>query len=185
AAGSQTVNKSPTTTTLAASPNPSVFGQGVVLNAVVASSGAGSGTPSGSVSFTDNGALLGTAILDRAGKATLTVTSLGIGSHNIAASYGGDANFISSSASGAEGVTQVVNQSSTVATLASSADPSVFGQIITLTITVAASGGGSGSPTGTASLSDGATSLGSATLDSTGKAILAFSSLAVGRNIFT
>src|SRR5205807_306141 len=100
AAGSQTVNKSPTTTTLAASPNPSVFGQGVVLNAVVASSGAGSGTPSGSVSFTDNGALLGTAILDRAGKATLTVTSLGIGSHNIAASYGGDANFISSSASG-------------------------------------------------------------------------------------
>ncbi len=185
AAGSQTVNKSPTATTLAVNPNPSVFGQGVALNAVVTSSGAGSGTPSGTVSFTDNGALMGTAVLDKAGKATFTVASLGVGSHNMAANYGGDANFISSSASGAGGVTQVVNQSSTLATLASSADPSVFGQTITLTITVAASGGGSGIPTGTATLSDGATFLGSVTLDSTGKATLAFSSLAVGDHSLT
>ncbi len=175
----QTVSKGNTSASISATPNPSVFGQAVVLTVTVSASGAG-GVPSGTVSFTDGTTPLGTATLDNNGKAVLTVTSLGVGSHNITASYAGDGNFNPSSVPAAGTISQVVNQSSTVTTVSSSANPTVFGQIVVLTGSVSPSGGGGGIPSGTITFMDGAAVLGKATLDSTGAGALTTSALVVG-----
>jgi len=176
----QTVGKSPTSTTLTAAPNPSVFGESVTLSVTVVAAGGGAGIPSGNVSLLDAGTAIGTAALDNAGKAVLSISTLSVGTHSLTATYAGDANFNPSSTSGTGGVTLVVNQSSTVTTLSSSSEPSVFGQTVTFTATVAPSGGGAGVPSGTVVFSDGATAIGSEVLDNTGKATLTTSSLAVG-----
>ncbi len=176
-----TVSKSATTTTLSSSPNPSVFGQSVILAIRVAASGGGAGTPTGVVTVEDgSSAILGTLTLDGSGRATFPLSSLTAGSHSITASYTGDANFTASSATGAAGITQVVNQSSTVTALSSSVNPAVFGQAITFTAGVSASGGGSGIPSGSVTFSDGPLQLGVATLDSTGRATILLSSSTVG-----
>jgi hypothetical protein len=68
-----------------------------------------------------------------------------------------------------------VNKSATVSTVSSSPHPSLVGQTVTFTATVTAVAPGSGTPSGTVTFKDGATALGSATLDATGKASLAVS----------
>jgi hypothetical protein len=177
---SQTVTKSPTTTTLTAAPNPSMFGQNVVLSVSVTASGGGAGIPSGTISFSDGSTTLGTVALDSAGKASLGLSSLGVGMHILAAAYGGDNNFTSSSATGAGGVTQVVNRSTTTTTLSSSSNPSVFGQAVTLTAAVVASGGGAGIPPGAINFSEAGIPLASVALDNTGRASVTLTSLALG-----
>jgi len=79
--------------------------------------------------------------------------------------------------SSASASTTVLNLLSTTTTLASSADPSTFGQTITLTVTV--SNGGPGSPTGQVEFLDGENVLGTATL-SDGQATFVTSALTVG-----
>jgi len=74
-------------------------------------------------------------------------------------------------------------QASSVA-VSSSANPSVVGQAVTLTATVRPSSG-SGVPSGTVTFQDGATTLGTAALDSSGSATLAASSLAVAAHPIT
>jgi hypothetical protein len=82
-----------TTTGLTSAPDPSGFGQPKVLTATVTGA---SGTPTGTVSFLDGVTPLGTAPLNGSGVATLTVSSLGVGSHSLTAVYSGDSNFSAS-----------------------------------------------------------------------------------------
>ncbi|HVB08780.1 MAG TPA: Ig-like domain-containing protein [Bacillota bacterium] len=172
---SQTVSPDSTTTTLASGANPSVFGQPVTLTVSVAVSPPGAGAPTGTVTFTDGSATLGSATLS-GGTATFTTSSLSVGSHAITATYAGDANFTGGTSGS---LAQVVNQAATGTTLSSSADPSVYGQGITLTATVAVTAPGAGSPSGSVTFYDGSTSLGTAPL-SAGAATYTTSSLAVG-----
>ena len=51
------------------------------------------GAPTGTVTFTNNGSLLGTAVLSN-GTASLKTTILPVGSDTIVATYGGDTNFM-------------------------------------------------------------------------------------------
>jgi hypothetical protein len=76
-----------TTTTVASSLPTAVPGQSVTLTATV-SEGAGNPTPTGSVTFKDGAALLGTVALQN-GVATLTTAALLLGNHSITASYAG------------------------------------------------------------------------------------------------
>jgi Bacterial Ig-like domain (group 3)/FG-GAP-like repeat/FG-GAP repeat len=80
-----------TTTTLTASPNPSVYGQSVTFTATVSS---GEGTPADgeSVSFMDGKTLLGTETLS-GGSASFTTSGLKVGTALVTAVYGGDSNF--------------------------------------------------------------------------------------------
>ena len=87
----QNVGIGPTTTTLASSANPSSVGQSVTFTAVVAGT-AGTGTPTGTVSFVDSGVPIGTATLV-GNSATFTTLSLTLGSHPITAKYLGSAAF--------------------------------------------------------------------------------------------
>jgi len=80
-------------------------------------------------------------------------------------------------AASASASTTVINLLSTTTTLSSSADPSTFGQSITLTTTV--SSGGQGTPTGPVDFLDGDNVIGTGTL-SNGQATLVTSALTVG-----
>jgi hypothetical protein len=77
------------TVTLTAVPDPSVFSQPVVLTAHVAPAH-GSSSPSGLVTFRDNGQAIGVGVVDAAGDATVTVALLPPGDNFLRAVYQGD-----------------------------------------------------------------------------------------------
>ena len=82
----QVVGLDATSIVLAASPNPSNFGQTVVLTANVIAQLSGTASPAGTVLFADQFGVLGSAPLI-AGTATLSMSTLAIGTHNIVATY--------------------------------------------------------------------------------------------------
>jgi len=128
-----TVNaKFSTTTTLSSAPNPSFAGQAVVFTATVSSAGGGT-PPNGEViTFKNGNHALGTAPLS-GGTASLSVSSLAVGTSTIKASYPGDANYIGSTSAG---VKQVVQKNPTSVQLSSSLNPETYGQSVPLTATV-------------------------------------------------
>jgi hypothetical protein len=167
-----------TSTTLTSTPDPSVFGQAKTLTATVTCGGP---IPSGTADFFDGATLLGTSALDGSGVATFTTSSLGIGSHNLTATYNSDSN-CDTSTSPID--SQTVAQASTSTALTSAPDPSVFGESKTLTATVTAVPPGSGTATGTVDFFDGATLLGTASLAG-GVGTFTTSALAVGSHALT
>jgi len=172
----QTVNKGTTTTTLNSNNNPSIFGQGVILTVNVAVA-TGAGTVTGTVTFRDGATTIGTGTI-LSGVATLNISNLSVGAHNLTAVYGGDTNFTTSTS---PIVNQVVNQGSTSTTLTSSANPSSYGQQVTLTATIAVTQG-VGTPTGSVTFTEGAVTLGTGTLNA-GVVTLSISNLSVGSHI--
>ncbi len=177
----QVVNAAaPTTTTtiVSGTPNPSIQGQTVTFTATVTSTG---GTPTGSVAFLDGANPLGTFTLDANGKATLSIATLTFGPHTITANFLANASFAASS----NNTNQVVNAAApatTTTTISGTPNPSTFGQSVTFTATVTSTGG---TPTGTVNFTEGATPLGSGTLDGTGHATLQISSLLAGSHTIT
>ena len=181
AALSQTVNQAATTAALISSSNPSIFGQSATFTASVSAVAPGAGTPTGTVTFKDGMTTLGTGTLS-GGSATFGTSNLSVASHSVTAAYGGDTNFTTSTSSA---LLQTVHQASTTTTLTSSANPSVFGQSVSLTVTVAAVAPGVGTPTGTVTFMDGASSLGTATLNSSAQATFSTPALTGGSHSVT
>ena len=175
-----TVNPADTSTTVASSANPSVFGQSVTFTASVAAVAPASGTPTGTVTFQDGVTTLGTGTLS-AGQATFVTSGLSVAAHAITAVYGGDTSFNPSTSST---LTQTVDQSATSVAVTSSANPSVAGQSVTLTATVSPVAPGSGTPEGIVTFKDGAATLGTGTLSS-GQATWIGSSLSVAAHSIT
>ena len=91
----QVVVQTTSTATLTSSPNPSAQSQAVTFTAKISSPTV---TPTGPVTFTAGKTVLGTAQLS-GGKATLTISSLAVGSTKVTATYYGDSNIAKSSAS--------------------------------------------------------------------------------------
>ena len=83
-----------TTTTLRTSTATAVFGQTVLLTAAVNSL---AGTPTGTVTFLNGNAVLGTAVVGHDGTATIETSFVGQGVHAVTAVYSGDRNFVGSS----------------------------------------------------------------------------------------
>jgi hypothetical protein len=165
--------KATTSTMLAASPNPSVFGQSVTFTAAVTSSAAG--VPTGTVTFQDGATPLGTGTVNGSGQATLTTAALSAGAHTITAAYSGDTNFAASTSSA---VAQTVSHATTMSTLNSSPNPSTVGQTVNLMATVVGQYGGAA--TGTVTFKEGTTKvLGTASLVN-GVATLPLSTLSTG-----
>ena len=77
-----TVNKASTTTSLSSSSNPSVFGQAVTLSIQVSTTAPGGGIPAGTATFSVGATVAGTATLDSAGRASLTISTLPVGSQH-------------------------------------------------------------------------------------------------------
>src|SRR5712692_5387718 len=158
-----TVNQAPTTTTVASSINPSVFGQSVTLTATVSVNPPGAGTPTGTVTFKDGSATItcnGGSQTVSSGQATCTTTSLSGGAHNtITAVYSGDGNFSTSTSAN---LSQTVSKAPTTTAVTSSVNPSLSGQSVTFTATISVTAPGSGTPTGTVQFKNGASNLGTA-----------------------
>ncbi|HEX7959466.1 MAG TPA: Ig-like domain repeat protein, partial [Terriglobales bacterium] len=93
----------PTTGSLSSSENPSTYGDTVTF---LASVSGGVGTPTGTVTFKDNGTSIGAGTLNNSGQASLSISNLSAGSHQITAAYSGDATHASSVS---DALAQVVN----------------------------------------------------------------------------
>ena len=179
----QTVNKANTATAVTSNNNPSVFGQSVTFTATVSAVAPGAGTATGTVTFKDGATTLGTGTLNGSGQATFSTSSLSVATHTITAEYGGDSNFNTSS--GALSGGQVVNPASTTTSVTSNNNPSVFGQSVTFTATVSVVAPGAGTPTGTVTFKDGATTLGTGTLNGSGQATFMTAALSVATHSIT
>ena len=90
--GHLTVVQDGTSMQVLSAANPAVVGHGVPVTAIVSPDPPGSGTPTGTITFLDGPTVLGTAPLI-GGTASLTLTGLTVGFHNISASYAGDTDF--------------------------------------------------------------------------------------------
>jgi hypothetical protein len=178
----ETVNQASTTTALSANPTTSVFGQSVLFTATVAPVAPGSGNPTGSVTFKDGATTIGNGTLDGSGTATFTTSALAVGGHTITAVYDGDTNFVTSTSASAS---ETVDQASTTTALSANPTTSVFGQSVLFAATVAPVAPGSGNPTGSVTFKDGATTIGTRTLDGSGTATFMTSALAVGGHTIT
>ena len=176
---SVSVVSTPTTTTAISSVNPSVFGQSVTFTSTTTSGG---GVPTGTVTFMDGSATLATETLNGSGQAKLTTSALSVGPHSITALYNGNASFSSSSS---PILSQVVNQDGTTTGLTSSRNPARHGQSITFTARVAATSPGAGTPGGTVTFKDGANTLSTVSLNNSGQATFATSTLSSGTHQIT
>jgi hypothetical protein len=167
-----------TMTTLNTSVPSAVFGQTQTLTATVNSP---AGTPTGTVTFFDGNTALGSAPLNAAGQATLTV-ALGVGNHALTASFGGSNAFDPSTSAA---VAETVSPAATAVALSASTNPARTGAPVTFTATVIAVAPGAGAPTGTVTFFDGSTVLGTVTLDANGKATLTRGFATVGSHAIT
>jgi hypothetical protein len=128
--------------------------------------------PGGFVTFSDGPTVLGTVGVYDHDTATLEVWSLSVGIHSLTASYSGDLAF-------APGVSPAIShqvdprppQRPTTIDLTTSSNPSVQNQHVTLVAAVSTDGDSS-VPTGTVTLRDGGTVLGTVDVDAKGLAVM-------------
>jgi hypothetical protein len=174
----ETINQASTTATVTSGTNPAMFDQPIVFTVKIQSSS--SGTPTGTVTLMDGANSLGSTALPANGVAPFTISNLALGSHAISASYSGDANFAPGTAAT---LTETVNQASTTATVTSGTNPSAFDQAVTFIVKIQPSS--AGTPTGTVTLLDGSTSLGTASLPTSGVVQFTVSTLLAGSHAIT
>jgi hypothetical protein len=160
--------------TLMSAPNPSIVGTVITLSALI--TGTNGIEPTGIITFKEGTTTIGTGTILGA-SASITTANLSVGTHFITAVYGGDNNYYGSSSLP---LAQVVNNKiETSISLMSSADPSTYGGNITFTATV------SSGATGTVTFVDGASVLGSASLNALGQAAISVASLTAGTHNIT
>jgi hypothetical protein len=174
AAVTQVVNQATITMSLTSAPNPSPSGKSVKFTATFTSTG---GLPTGTVTFSLAGTTLATATIGSTGEATFSTATLPAGLDVVTATYAGKADYSAAMTS----VTQVVNATTTV--LTSSLNPSNYGQSVALTAQVTTTG--STTPIGTVSFKNGATTLGTVSLNASGVATLTETNLPVGSDSLT
>ena len=88
-AAAVSVSQAATRTTLTTSGSPSVVGEPVTLTATVLAVAPGGKVPAGSVAFRSGGVEVGTATVAPDGTASLSTTTLPLGTHSLTASFDG------------------------------------------------------------------------------------------------
>jgi len=156
------VNKANTSTSVSPGVGPFVTGQTVTFTATVSDDPAGTGVPTGTVTFYADGTPIAVdkSLSGDPAKATCTASFNAEDSTiEITATYNGDTNYKSSSGP----MTLTVNQAGTDTSVASDKTSAVTGETVTFTATVvdATSPSGSGIPTGTVEFFANSSSLGS------------------------
>jgi Bacterial Ig-like domain (group 3) len=165
----QVVNPDPTALTITPSvPSPEA-GQPVTDTATVAPSSPSTATPSGTVSFTDDGSPVpGCQSLSlpavAPSQAACTETFGSGATHDIVATYSGDADNAGSTAS----LLQTLGQIPTVTAVASSTPSIVYGQSAVVTATITPSRSAAVDPSGTVTFSDGSSPLGTVDVSAAG-----------------
>lgn len=170
----QNVTKGATSMTLESATPTAVHGDAVSFTATVTAVAPATGKPTGVVQFWKGGTLLGAVSLTPASAASTSTASfstavLAPGQHEIRAVYLGNFNFEGQVAT----TSQSIGAADTVTGIASDANPSTYGDTVTLTATVANAGPGLGAPTGSVTFHSGDEVLGSAELATEGGATTA------------
>lgn len=174
------VGKAPPTVVVADNPaGTSSYGQAVTLTATVTGVDT---TPTGTITFMDGSVELGTGTLNGSAVASITLvgaTSLPAGHHTITAVYGGDVNFQSATSAPINHLVTKADSSALLSmTINSSLNPSIFGANVTYTVSVTSPVGVQ--PTGTVTLMDGDSVLGTPALNASGNAQLTVSTFTAG-----
>lgn len=174
----QTVNPAHTATVLSSSATgPIVYGKAIKLTAKVTNTDTAV-TPYGTVTFRNSNAVLGQATLVN-GIATLTTSALPAGTDNVTAVFSGT-NFVSSTSAV---IKQVISKARTATKLTTAATGSVaFGQAVTFNVVVTNTDTAL-FPVGQVVFMDGATVLGTVTLNASGQASFTTKTLARGTHI--
>ncbi len=178
---SQTVLQAQTSTSITPSSPTPVAGEPLSFGIAVTPVAPGAGVPSGTVSLTIDGSPVGGPATLAGGMVSIPSGGLTAGPHTVSAAYSGDANFAASNAT----ISITVAQAATTTVLFTSPNPSVTGQTVTFTATVTPVAPGAGTPTGLVTFTEGATVLGSATLNPTvggAQGSIALSTLALGNH---
>lgn len=165
-----------TTTSLKSSLNPSTYGSSVTFTATVSPIAGASGTPSGTVTFSEGATVLGSSSTS-GGVATLTTSALGGGVHTITATFTGDAGWHASS----DNLSQKVSEGTSLA-IGGTPNPSTAGQPITISVTVTPTTAGTGTPTGSVVFTIDGVSGSSMPLDGNGQAFTNATSLGAGNH---
>jgi hypothetical protein len=158
-------------TVVTSSNNPSVGGSSVTFTAQVPGN---CNVPTGSVTFLDGATSIGTVALDSSADASITTSSLTVGTHTITVTYPGDFNFYKSISAP---LTQTVIGYPTATTLTVSPNPASAFTPITLSSTLSSN---FGHPTGTIVFTAGGQTLASAPVGANGQATTTISSLGAG-----
>ena len=179
----QTVQSAITSTAnVGLSSTTTVYGQPVTLTATVANTQA-TAPVAGIVSFMNGLTVIGTAPVV-GGIASLTVSSLARATYSLKASFTDPAgNFVGSISPKAQSLK--VSKASTTTTLAVSDLSPVYSEVVTFTAMVTANSPSGAVPTGSVVFKDGTTTLKTVTLDGTGSASFAISTLAVAGHSIT
>jgi predicted secreted protein len=177
---SETITKASTQVTLTDSANPTPFGSNAYLQATVKVVAPGSGTPGGTVTFTEGTTVLAT-VGSSGGIAKYSLSKLAPGEHTITATYNGGVNTESSKSSS---YSETITKASTQVVLTSSANPTLHGSSAYLQATVKVVAPGSGTPGGTVTFTEGATTLATVT-PSGGIAKYSLKTLAPGEHTIT
>ncbi len=164
---------SATSLVLTVSPNPPVSGTTTTLTATLTYTLTNNTAPSGSVSFFEDGAQIGSGTLSGA-VATLTSTTLSSAAgHTFYAVYAADANYLTSTSPTITTAASSAGTAMSYPTLTVSPDPPVSGNTTTLMATVIGSFG-SGLPAGTVTFYEDGTSIGSSPLINQGSTLNGF-----------
>jgi autotransporter-associated beta strand protein len=151
-----------------------LFGQAVTFTAAVTSPPGVA--PTGIVGFYVDGGYVGQGTLNARGQASLSLSSLLVGSHSILAYYPGDGTFFFPALSPTAAVEKV--QAYCVISVNGSTNFALYGQAVTFTATVASPPGVA--PTGIVGFYVDGGFVGQGALNATGQARLSLSSLLVG-----
>ncbi len=194
--GSQPVNPGPivipsaTTVTLTASPTAITTGAAVTLTAMARFTAGGAAT--GTVTFFDGTSTLATATVDTSGNATTTTSTLTTGTHSLTATIAATS-VQAASTSAAVTVTVaapvVTSKPTPGIQVTRTGTVALVGYPVELVATVLPTAASASAtppiPTGTATFLDGTTSIGTAPLDLTGRAITTTLTLAAGSHSIT
>ena len=173
----EVVNTANGADTLNVNPDPAVFGTPVTITDTIPT--VGGVAPTGTVTFYDNGTSIGTGTVNASGVATLTTTTLPVGSDPITASYGGDPNYAPVTTGP---VNEIITVGNTTPVLGATPNPTTFGTTVTLTESIPGINGIA--PTGTVTFSDNGTAIGTANVVN-GVATLTTSTLPIGTDPIT
>jgi hypothetical protein len=167
------VNNVPTVTLkLTGAPNPGTLGQNVAFTATAAATGP---MPTGSVTFLDSGTVIAFIPLTAGGVAVCNTSSLLLGVHTIQATYSGNSNYASQTAT----VSEVIRYPPATVALSSSLNPATVGQSVTFSVRATATGPG---PTGSVIFQDNGTQISQISLAGDGNAAFTTSLLSVGNH---
>jgi hypothetical protein len=182
----ETIQKVATTSALVSSAKPANAGATVRFTVTVtaANSTSPNVTITGPVTLMDSTTVLGTGALAASGSGPATATvivpvsTLGTGSHNVTAVYGGDTNYIGSTSSA---VSQSIVLATSSMVLSASATTAIATKPLTFTATLTSTGG---TPTGSVTFMDGASAIGTGNVNN-GIATITTTALTVGTHTIT